>query len=107
MSTLLARPGFLVWIDEDELVIEAQTSLGEMAVPVPTIDLNALGVRAATHDRARYVIPSGLTVAAPHWIELVFGHDRPWLLGPLTAHDAATIALAFDRWRTTHPLDAS
>lgn len=100
---LLSRPGFSVCIEEDELVIDVRTSIGAMAVPVPTVDLAALGVRSAVHDRARYVIPSGLAVASPHWIELVFGHDAPWLLGPLTAYDAAVIALAFDRWRTAHP----
>jgi diguanylate cyclase (GGDEF)-like protein len=92
--------------DQMSILVDARLRDGSITVPVPTTELVALGVREQPIPHARYTIPTGL-VGAHYWIELVFTHGQPWQLGPLGASDASHLAIAFDEWRTAHPLDAA
>jgi GGDEF domain-containing protein len=77
-----------------------------MSVPVPTAELLDLTVRTDDRLDARYTIPTGFAPAGElRWIELGFARGKPWLLGPLSAANAATLVLAFRAWRAEHPID--
>lgn len=67
---------------------------------------HARRARGTPLESPRYTIPSGLTPIGPaHWVEVIFAHDDPWLVGPFSAPDAARLVLAFDAWRATRPID--
>lgn len=105
---LFAVPGFSVATSADgaSLVIDTASSVGRTAVPVPTANLVELAMRDDDRISVRHAIATQLAPSSPRWLELRFAGDPSWLLGPFSASDAATLALAFRGWRAEHPRDA-
>ncbi len=101
---LYAVPGFSASISADGASLVIARS--GMTVPIPVARLTAMTVRDDDRIQAKHRIPTWCAADAhSRWVELAFHRGLPWLLGPIGAADAATLAAGFGRWRAEHPLD--
>lgn len=107
-TLLFAAPGLSFRISAD--LTQLWLTFGgrfSSAIPLPATEIVEIAVREEPDTDAGCTIRTGLTeLRDPRFVSVVFARRAPFVLGPLRARDAETIARGFRAFRGLHPLDA-